>query len=150
MYLHSITLEKHIPLVVHIFKASYLKKRKDLLSVKLPQFRQLLEGLPDFSFEINVSCKSFIPFVEQLAPSDTLEIRKEGSCIRMNSTLAGYEALKCKRRVLSLIFNPKCASHQDDTFPLYLLNRTKGTYTNVLEELDDEEMSLIIRDLLEA
>jgi len=88
--------------------------------------------------------------VEQLAPSDTLKIRKEGKRLRMDSTLAGYESLKCKRRDLSLIFNPENIEDPAQTFPLYLVNRSKGTYTNVLEELDEEEMSLIIKDLLEA
>lgn len=93
---------------------------------------ELLHRLPNFSFDIEVRCKSFLPLVEQLAPSDTLKIRKWGNRIRMDSTLAGYESLKCKRRDLSLVFNPQGVA-SGSAFPLFLVNRTKGTYTNVLE-----------------
>lgn len=50
--------------------------------------------------------ESFIPFISYFAPSDVFKIWKVGDRIRLDSTLIGFHNLKCKRRNISIIFNP--------------------------------------------
>lgn len=103
--------------------------------MKLPRFLGVLNGVADFNLQIDAKVNSFLPLVERLAPSDTMRLFKVGSRVRLDSTLAGYEGFRCKRRELSLVFNPEGGSRglqEEEVFPLYLMNKTKGTYTNVL------------------
>jgi hypothetical protein len=44
--------QKYIPLVVNIFRASYIKKRASLIQDKLPKFIEMLDQMPDFHFQI--------------------------------------------------------------------------------------------------
>lgn len=83
-------VKKNIPLVVNIFRASYVKKRLDFEKVKLPNFLKVLENLPDFNLQIDAKINSFLPLIDRLTPSDCLKIIKVGKSLRMDSTLAGY------------------------------------------------------------
>jgi hypothetical protein len=58
-----------------------------------------LSSLPDFEIHIKWSVdSSFLPLVGKLGPSDTIIIWKKGSCLRMDSTMAGYKNFSTKRR----------------------------------------------------
>ena len=71
------------------------------------KIKKILKSHFDFSVEIDVKVNSYIPFVSNFTPTDTLKIYKSGSSLRMDYTLVGYEHLQCKRRDMSCIFNPK-------------------------------------------
>lgn len=82
-----------------------------------------------------------IPFLGYLAPSDTFKFWKIGESFRLDTTLVGFNNLKCKRRNMSLIF-------KNNSF--YLLNKSKRTVINPQEPLDIDEKKRIIEDLLES
>ena len=65
---------------------------------------QILKKLPDFYLEMQWNFDSMIPLVSMLTPNDTLKIWKYKSIIRVDSTLAGFSNLKCKRRDMSLLY----------------------------------------------
>ena len=64
-----------------------------------------LESLPDFKIDMHFRCQSsFIPFLNNLAPSDTYKIYKEGSKLRLDLSLVGFRNLKSVRGNLSVLF----------------------------------------------
>lgn len=81
--------ERNIPLVTHLFKASYSKKQQEFHHT-LRQFSLVLQGLPDFEMEIEVKVDSFLPLVGNLTPNDTLKIIKRGDRLRLKYSLVGY------------------------------------------------------------
>jgi hypothetical protein len=48
---------------------------------------------------------TLVPFLEKIAPYDTFKIWKYGRSIRLDSTFAGFNGLKVKRRPRSIYFN---------------------------------------------
>ena len=53
-----------------------------------------LKNVPDFYTEIHWECQSsWIPFLSKIAPSDTFQIWKVGSQIRIDYTLASFSKL---------------------------------------------------------
>lgn len=74
---------------------SWLNKAK---KVKLEHnkekvFARLLQ-IPDFYTEIHWECQSsWIPFLSKIAPSDTFQIWKIGSSVRLDFSLVGFKSL---------------------------------------------------------
>lgn len=95
----------------------------------------LLESIPDFSFEIHWECDSnYIPFVSKLAPSDTNKISKKGSSLRMDATIAGINKLKVIRGNISLFLLGK--DHPGSEGQLLMVNHDKKTVTNLMTDID--------------
>lgn len=66
---------------------------------------------------MHFNCKSsFIPFVKNLAPSDTYKIYKQGSKIRLDMTLVGFKKLKSIRGNLSVIFKGRGQDNEGELF----------------------------------
>ena len=70
----------------------------------------------------------------------------------MDNSLVSWKKLKSKRRNMSLLFNP------DATMPegrnacgyLFLLNRNRKSYTNILQDIDLEEKKHMMVDMMRA
>lgn len=51
---------------------------------------RVLESLPDFKVDLNLTCDSnLFPVFSSVAPSDTYKIYKQGSNLRLDMTLLG-------------------------------------------------------------
>jgi len=83
--------------------------------------------MKDFEFNLEVKVDSFIPLVGNLTPNDTITITKKGKKLLIDYTLVGYEFLSCKRRDMGFLLNGET---------ILALNRSKGQYCDLLEELD--------------
>lgn len=117
--------ERSIPLVTHLFKASYSKKQLHYRTA-LVRLSRLLQEIPDFALEMEVKVDSFLPLLGSLTPNDTLFLRKQGSSLRLKYSLVGYEFPNCKRRDMEILFSGGT---------LWGVNLSKGTSCDLLEGL---------------
>ena len=90
-----------------------------------------LRSMKDFFVEIKWKCKSTIPLVSKFAPSDTFRLWKVGGSVRLDFTCVGWKAGTTKRRNMSVLF-------LEEKDGVYLVNRSKKTVMNLLEELHED------------
>lgn len=69
-----------------------------------PRLVQALEQLPDFSAELFVEARSWVPLVSQALPSDTIRLWKRGAQLRCDMALKGLDGLTWKKGWLSHLF----------------------------------------------
>ncbi|KAL4477730.1 hypothetical protein ABPG72_018904 [Tetrahymena utriculariae] len=131
---------KNVKLTTTLFEYIYQSKKKKITE-QLIQLNTLLPSLPDCYIEIKWHFESMIPFLGYFAPSDTFRFWKIGTNFRLDTTLVGFNNLKCKRRNMSLLFQNQ---------QVYLVNKSNKTITDPQEQLDTEEKKKIIQDLLES
>jgi hypothetical protein len=92
-----------------------------------------LENLPDFKIDMHFSCKSnFIPFLQNLAPSDTYKIYKHGSKLRLDMTLVGFRNFKSVRGNLSVIFKGR---GQENEGELYVVDHDTKKVSNIFNDV---------------
>ncbi|KAL4435830.1 hypothetical protein ABPG74_015798 [Tetrahymena malaccensis] len=131
-------------------------KKKALLQQKREIDNLLLSDVPDFYMEMKWEFESnIIPFVSKLAPSDTFKIWKYGRSVRCDSTFAGFQKYRSKRRAQSLIFNclnlnEKAVNVQTDFDFLTIVQKEEKTFHFPLQEVDIEEKKKIVQDLLNS
>ena len=61
--------------------------------------------------EISWSFGSWVPLVSKFCPYDNYKIWKKGSCIRMDTTLIGFENLQWIRGDVSFLFSENLKAH---------------------------------------
>ncbi|KAF9430276.1 Ankyrin repeat domain-containing protein 13C [Entomortierella beljakovae] len=98
--------------------------------------KQLSEDLDQFYFQLQWEFQSWVPFVSGLCPNDTYHIWKKGNCVRMDTSLVGFENLKWIRGHISIIFRV-----DPETGPeLLIIDRVKKITQKIANSSDDEEM----------
>ena len=105
-------------LVKTLFKKQIDRSKRDF-ERKKPVLLATLQSLPDFRMKIHWEFGSMVfgPMLRRYAPSDTYEVTKRGSQLRMDGTLKGVETEedgtsrsvlpKWKRGPFSLLFEGK-------------------------------------------
>ena len=120
-------------------KQHYLDLHKDAIFASL-------EALPDFKIDLNFSCKSnFIPFVRNIAPSDTYKIFKQGSKIRLDMTLVGFKTLKCVRGNLSVLFKGR---GQENDGELFVVDHDSKSVSNIFNDVACAKVEKDLEDIL--
>lgn len=123
-----------------------------------------LQVLPDFECRIRWEFESpVLPLFNKIAPSDVLHLRKQGTSLRLDSTLASWKKFRLsKRRELTTLFrgegemdggggSSSSSAGTKRTGPsLYQLNHGKRTITDMTEGLDTEEAGAVVDDLCAA
>lgn len=80
-------------------------KKKDKIERNKLRVLSRLDSVPDFYTEVHWECSStWIPFLSKIAPSDTFQIWKIGSSIRVDFSLVGFSKLQTKRRRMRILF----------------------------------------------
>jgi len=136
--------QKNRELVRVLFDSMYYKKVRDW-ELHKSRAREILEFLPNFYLEIKWEFDSkVIPFISRIAPNDTCKLWKAGKNLRLDSTIVGWRKLRSKRRNMSFLFRSESENN------IVLVNHSKRCLVNPLEEVDEEEKSAVIGDMISS
>jgi hypothetical protein len=107
-----------------------------------------LEALPDFKMDMHFSCSSnYIPFLQNITPSDTYKIYKRGSMLRLDMTLVGFKHLKCIRGNLSVLFKGRGQTNEGELFVVDHDTRSvSNIFNNVVYAKLDKDLEDIMSD----
>ncbi|XP_045589265.2 ankyrin repeat domain-containing protein 13D [Procambarus clarkii] len=70
----------------------------------IPSLLAKLKEAPDFYVEMKWEFTSWVPLVSRMCPSDTYRVYKSGSCVRIDTTLIGFDQTSWQRGNRSYIF----------------------------------------------
>jgi len=107
-----------------------------------------LEALPDFKLDMLFKVEStFIPFLDQLTPSDTYKISKKGSSLRLDMTLVGFRNFKSIRGNLSVLFKGRGSHNEGELIVVDHDSRSvSNIFTNVVTAKLDKDLEDIMND----
>ncbi|XP_047146554.1 ankyrin repeat domain-containing protein 13C isoform X2 [Hydra vulgaris] len=114
-----------------------------------PKLVETLNKFEDFQLKIKWEFHSWVPLISRFLPSDTCNISKKGSNIRMDTTLIEFTDMKWHRGDISFLFSGSAGSS------IMVLDNKKKVYQklrqNDLEtELNDEIDFLMSSDIVSA
>lgn len=89
--------------------------------------------------------------MNRIAPSDTFQLWKVGSQIRLDFSLVGFSNLQAKRRRMRLLFRDgKRAFDEHSGIDILMINQDRKIIVNPMEDLDEEEKLAVLTDIMHA
>uniref|UniRef100_A0A3B3ZMY1 Ankyrin repeat domain-containing protein n=1 Tax=Periophthalmus magnuspinnatus TaxID=409849 RepID=A0A3B3ZMY1_9GOBI len=85
------------------------QQSRESVEDKRPKLLKALRELGDFYLELHWDFQSWVPLLSRMLPSDACKIYKQGTNIRLDTTLIDFNDMKCQRGDLSFIFDGDAA-----------------------------------------
>lgn len=102
-----------------------------------PQLLTILDDAPDFSVDLKWHFSSWVPFLSNLCPEDTVRIQKRGMKVRMDMTLLGFENMRWVRGNRTILLKAEPQSDDGRNISVQVVNIDHETRTCFVEHVKD-------------